>query len=105
MACDCATRPPILYWLKDGIWQEAEKKADRQLGHSCVRCVEHAMGRSLTLHDLDVAGYRKTIKPNTYIRSAGSSCDIGVAGRRREAVRGVTTGRRRCARRPIAKAI
>jgi hypothetical protein len=64
MACDCATRP-VLYWLKNAVWEEAEKKAGRKLGHSCVRYVEQAMGRSLTLHDLDVAGYRKTIERNS----------------------------------------
>lgn len=63
--CSCGERA-VPYWVKDVVWQQAEHAAPpRHLGgHLCVGCAGKAIGRELTLADLDVAAYARMTPKN-----------------------------------------
>lgn len=62
--CSCGV-PAVLYWLKDEVWALAGHAAppSEQGGHLCLDCAGKAVGRPLTLHDLEIANYRRTPTP------------------------------------------
>lgn len=61
MNCTCGA-PVVLYWVRDDVWQAAAPAATAVGGHLCLNCAANAIGRPLTLHDLEIANYLRTAR-------------------------------------------
>lgn len=56
--CDKCGRKVMIYWLKDDIWKQAFSSFS---GFYCPTCFEEMLGRALTLNDVDISNYKKTM--------------------------------------------
>jgi len=79
MTCPCG-KPIVLYWLDDGTWQQVAQLAPAPNGHLCLKCVEHHLGRKLTLGDLCISNYLRTTNCNApeFMREYTRSTVIGA---------------------------
>jgi hypothetical protein len=59
--CVCGAKC-VLYWLKDEVWKSCQARADCCGGHLCLLHAEEALGRPLTLRDIDIENYLLTAR-------------------------------------------
>ncbi|HEX4610963.1 MAG TPA: hypothetical protein VH092_22425 [Urbifossiella sp.] len=90
MKCPCGV-PAVLYWIDDETWGRAAHAASPPpVGHLCTNCTGREIGRPLTLKDLRVEFYKKTMPLRApdfmreYVRATVAGAAV-AAGQRRPA--------------------
>jgi hypothetical protein len=64
---DC-NNPAQMFWIKQVVWDQTRRAADLPEGHGyilCIACTEKRLGRELTIHDLDLATYKRNLNFNS----------------------------------------
>jgi len=61
--CKLCQKDSRMFWLRQDVWNAIETaNPNVRGGQVCLACAERFAGRNLTLHDLDIQGFRNSAK-------------------------------------------